>query len=160
MKIEHVTIADLPAILEIEQAGFNPAEAGSKAAFINRIANIPDTFLVAKEKAQVVGFIVGPVTATPIIDDKYYQHVEPNLPTGDYLLVLSIAVAPIFRGQGIGSQLLGAFIGLARNHHCQSIILDSLAKNVPFYEANGFSKAGISPSSHANETWYNMIKTV
>ncbi|MBB1078567.1 GNAT family N-acetyltransferase [Limosilactobacillus sp. STM2_1] len=160
MKIEHVVMADLPAILDIERAGFSPAEAGSKAAFVNRIENIPDTFLVAKEEEQVVGFIVGPVTSIPAIDDKYYEHVAPNLPVGDYLCVLSLAVAPEFQRKGIGSQLLSAFVNVARNYHCQQIILDSLAKNIPFYEANGFNKAGISLSNHADETWFNMVKNV
>lgn len=160
MQIEHATQADLPAIIAIERAGFNPAEAGSPAAFKNRLQNIPETFLVAKDGNQVVGFIVGPVAATGEISDQLYEQVIPNPPRGNYLLVLSIAVAPAFRGQGVGSQLLTAFAKLARQYHCQAISLDSLANNVPFYEKNGFQQVGVSSSEHANETWFNLQKSV
>lgn len=158
MKIDHVNKRDLLAVHQIELAGFTPAEAGSQTAFAQRIQTIPDTFLVARMNNQIVGFIVGIVADTATLDDAYYEHVNPNPPTGNYLLVLSIAVAPAWQHKGVGSSLLTAFAKLAQDYQCQGIALDSLAKNVPFYERNGFATAGISPSSHAGETWYNMVR--
>lgn len=156
----HVHEQDLDAVHRIEQAGFTPAEAGSREAFAQRIQTIPDTFLVAKVDKRIVGFIVGIIANEPTLDDRYYEHVVPNPASGTYLLVLSVAVSPDARGKGIGSKLLNAFANLAQTRNCHGIALDSLDKNVPFYEHNGFVKAGVSASSHANETWYNMIRII
>lgn len=158
IKITNVTMADLPAVLTIERAGFSPAEAGTPVAFRDRITKISDTFLVARDGNQVVGFIVGPVTQDKFVTDEMYRRTPKNLPTGGHQLVLSIAVAPEYRRQGVGSRLLSALEKLARNQRRSTISLDSLAENFPFYLVNGFKKAGISDSNHAGETWYHLVK--
>lgn len=156
--VTKVTMADLPAVVAIEQAGFSPAEAGTPTAFRDRIAKLSDTFLVARDGAQVVGFIVGPATSDEFVTDKMYERTPSNLPSGGHQLVLSIAVAPEYRGQGVGSQLLAALEKVAQAGQRTTISLDSLAKNVPFYVANGFNQVGVSDSSHAEETWYHLVK--
>lgn len=100
--------ADLPAILAIERAGFSPAEAGSPAAFRDRLAKLPDTFLVAKTAARVVGFIVGPAVSEEFVTDRMYDQTPRNLPVGGHQLVLSLAVAPDYRGQGVGEQAISS----------------------------------------------------
>lgn len=158
IKISNVQQADLPAVVAIEWAGFSPAVAGTPSAFQDRLNKLPDTFLVAKDGDQVVGFIVGPAVNTQVIDDQMYETAPTNLPTGGYQLVLSLAVAPAYRRKDVGSKLLDALARQARASKLQAIVLDSLAKNVPFYEHNGFYQAGVSPSSHADETWLTMVK--
>jgi ribosomal protein S18 acetylase RimI-like enzyme len=158
IKISNVHQADLPAVVAIERAGFSPAEAGTPAAFQDRLNKLPDTFLVAKDGDRVVGFIVGPAVNTRVIDDQMYETAPTNLPTGGYQLVLSLATAPAYRGKGVGSKLLSALAQVARASKREAIVLDSLAKNVSFYEHNGFHQAGVSPSSHADETWLTMVK--
>lgn len=160
VRITGATPADLPAILAIERAGFSPAEAGTPAAFRDRITKLSDTFLVARDHGQVVGFIVGPATQDEFVTDEMYQRTPLNLPAGGHQLVLSIAVTPRYRRQGVGSQLLAALERNARVHHRLTISLDSLAENVPFYRANGFEKVGVSDSSHAGETWYHLVKKI
>ncbi|MGM9892042.1 GNAT family N-acetyltransferase [Limosilactobacillus sp.] len=156
--ITRVTMADLPAVLAIERAGFSPAEAGSPAAFADRIKTLATTFLVARDGKRVVGFVVGPAVAAPFVKDEMYVHTPANLPQGGHQLVLSIAVDPAYRGQGVGSQLLTALEKKARAAHRQTISLTSLAKNVPFYTRNGFTRVGVADSSHAGEIWYNLVK--
>ena len=156
--VTKVTMADLPAIVAIERAGFSPAEAGTLTAFRDRITKLSDTFLVARDGDQVVGFIVGPATSDKFVTDKMYEQTPRNLPSGGHQLVLSLAVAPAYRGHGVGSQLLAALEKVARNSKRSTISLDSLAKNIPFYTANGFIKNGVSDSSHAGETWYHLVK--
>lgn len=158
VKFFYATMADLPALLKIERQGFTPEEAGSEAAFRERIKKIPDTFIVAKADRRLVGFVVGPVAEKAYIDDRLYDHLSANQPTGGNQLVLSIAVDPHYRGHGIGSKLLDELARVDRLHQRKLISLDTLEKNIPFYEANGFEKRGVSPSSHANEIWYNMVK--
>ena len=158
IKVTNVTMADLPAVVAIERAGFSPAEAGTPAAFRDRIAKLGDTFLVAKDGSRIVGFIVGPATGDEFVTDEMYERTPSSLPSGGHQLVLSIAVAPGCRGQGVGSQLLAALEKVARARQRTTISLDSLARNVPFYLANGFEQVGVSDSSHAEETWYHLVK--
>lgn len=158
VKIEHVTPADLDAVVRIEQLGFTPEEAGTPAAYRERIKKLADTFLVAKVDGKVVGFIVGPAVTEQYVTDDMYVHTPDNLPTGGNQLVLSIATDPEYRGHGIGSQLLTALAKEAKAAGRQSVSLDSLAKNVPFYEHNGYHKTRVSDSSHADETWYSLVK--
>ncbi|WP_367333507.1 hypothetical protein [Limosilactobacillus sp.] len=53
---------------------------------------------------------------------------------------------------------MDALARVARTSKREAIVLDFLAKNVPFYEHNGFYQAGVSPSSHADETWLTMVE--
>lgn len=158
VSIEHVTAADLDAVVRIERLGFTPEEAGTPAAYRDRIKKLADTFLVAKVDGQVVGFVVGPAVDEQFVTDDMYVHTPTNLPTRGNQLVLSIATDPAYRGHGIGSQLLTALAKNAHAAHRHSISLDSLEKNVPFYEHNGYEKVRVSDSSHANETWYSLVK--
>lgn len=158
VKIEYVTPADLAAVVRIEQLGFTPEEAGTPDAYRERIKKLTDTFLVAKVAGKVVGFIVGPAVAAQYVTDDMYVHTPDNLPTGGNQLVLSIATDPEYRGHGIGGKLLTALAKESKAAGRKSISLDSLAKNVPFYEHHGYHKTRVSDSSHANETWYSLVK--
>ena len=152
------TAADLPAILAIENAGFTPAEAGTPEAYAARLKAFPATFLVAKDDAQVLGFICGPIVTQTRVEDWMYDDAPTNLPTGGHQMVLTVAVAPNTRGQGIGSQLLAALARVAKAKQCRTMALTCLEDRIPFYEKNGFRNAGVSASSHAGETWYDLIK--
>ncbi|MDO4903232.1 MAG: GNAT family N-acetyltransferase [Limosilactobacillus sp.] len=160
VKINHATLADLDAIMAIERAGFSEEEAGTPEAFRQRIELLPDTFLVARDGDRVVGFIVGPASREKYVNDDMYEHTSRNFPIGGHQLILSIAVAPDYRGQGLGSELLAGIEEVARLAFRETISLTSLEKNVPFYEKNGFTKAGVSTSDHAGEVWYNMVKVL
>lgn len=158
MQITQATPADLPAILAIEQAGFSPEEAGSPAAYRQRLAQFPETFLIAKDQATVLGFICGPIVDEPLVADWMYDDAPVNRRTGGHQMVLTVAVAPSAQGRGVGSQLLVALEQVALAHHCTSIALTCLADRIPFYEKNGFHKQGVSASQHADETWYDLVK--
>ncbi|WP_366512162.1 GNAT family N-acetyltransferase [Limosilactobacillus sp.] len=160
LKITHATMEDLPAIVRIERLGFTAEEAGSEASFRERIEKIADTFLVAKIDQQLVGFVVGPAVANEFVTDEMYERTPNNLPIGGHQLILSIATDPAYRGHGIGSRLLDALTTLSQAHQREDISLDTLTKNIPFYEANGFHTVGVSSSRHAGETWYNMVKPI
>ncbi|ANK59245.1 GNAT family N-acetyltransferase [Loigolactobacillus backii] len=158
MKIRHVRSTDLPALLDIEHAGFSPAKAATKAAFENRIATISDTFFVAEVQSQVVGFINGPVIDQPYISDDLFDQTQPNPTIGGYQSVLGLAVAPSFRQQGIARALLKALEKDASAHGRQTITLTCEERLITFYETAGFTNAGVATSTHGQVTWYNMVK--
>lgn len=158
IQVRQVAEQDLPQVAAIERAGFNEAEAAGIAQFRERFEKIPDTFLVATDQDQVVGFIVGPAVKEQFVTDEMYEHTPHNLPRGGHQMVLSIAVSPAYRGQGIGTLLLNELAQVAKAAGRATISLTSLAKNVPFYQHNGFAKVGVSNSEHAGEVWYDLVK--
>jgi len=160
MKITPVKMTDLPQLMAIEKAGFSAAEAGSEAAYRERIERLPETFLVAREAAVVLGFIVGPAVSARFIEDEMFTKTPTNLDHGGHQLVFTLAGSPLARHQKIGSQLLTALEQVARKAQRKSVSLTCLERLIPFYESNGYQNQGVAVSSHAGETWYNLEKTL
>ncbi|CAM3218874.1 GNAT family N-acetyltransferase [Lactiplantibacillus plajomi] len=158
MEITPVKLTDLPQIMAIEKAGFSSAEAGTEAAYRERIAKLGETFLVARDRAVVLGFIVGPATGARYIADEMFTTTPTNLERGGHQLVFTLAVSPLARHQRVGSQLLAALEADARAKGRLSMSLTCLERLVPFYERNGFVNQGVAESQHAGETWYNLEK--
>lgn len=158
MQITQASLTDLEQIVAIERAGFTPEEAGSRQAFIDRINHFPETFLVAKVRDTVLGFICGPALVGDVIEDWMYEPGVKSASHPSSVMVLSLAVAPANRSQGIGSQLLTALSKVATNLGCRQLTLTCLVDRIPFYERNGNQNHGVATSTHANEVWYNMIK--
>jgi len=150
---------DLAAIMTIERAGFTPAEAASEASMAQRIAVLHDTFIVAHTaEGQVAGYIVGPASEQRYITDDLFSTVQPNATSVPYQTVLSLAVAPAYQRTGLGRQLLAQLAQVARTQHRVGITLTCLHRLIPFYEANGYTNEGPADSTHAGETWYNLVK--
>ncbi|MCD2256350.1 GNAT family N-acetyltransferase [Agrilactobacillus fermenti] len=158
LSFRHPKLIDLPQIMTIEQSGFTPAEAATAIAMKQRLLTIPDTFVVAvNEKDQPLGYVVGPVIAARYLTDTLFSAIQPNPKIGGYIGVLSLAVAPDYQRQGIGSQLLTALAKLGQQQQRRGVTLTCLQRLIPFYEQNGYRNEGISMSQHAGETWYNLV---
>ncbi|KRM41440.1 GNAT family N-acetyltransferase [Lentilactobacillus parafarraginis] len=163
MKIHFDTAkpTELAAIMRIEHTGFTPQEAATSAAMADRIRFYPDTFITAKtETDQIAGYIVGPAFDHRYLTDELYEKAAPNNPSDPYQTVLSLVVDPAFQQQGIASQLLNQLAAVAIRQGRKAITLTCLAKLVSFYERNGYKNEGVADSDHANETWFNMVKTL
>ncbi|MHA8110508.1 GNAT family N-acetyltransferase [Lactobacillaceae bacterium Melli_B4] len=158
IKFAHPKSNDLSAIMNVEHSGFSDAEAASDASMLGRIQALNDTFIVAYDNGQPVGFIVGAASNERYIDDELFEHSTANQPTAKYQTVLSIAVLPNYRGTGLGSQLLDQLAAIAKDAGRQLMSLTCLKRLIPFYERNGYVSEGRSDSQHAGETWYNMVK--
>lgn len=65
-----------------------------------------------------------------------------------------VTVDSLYRGKGIGKQLIDYCVKVARDQKCYKVILDCDEKNVGFYEKCGFKTHGVcmridlSPSDH------------
>ena len=155
---EPVRPDELLDIMKIENAGFSPAEAATTDAMQERISAYPDTFIVAKNDAgKILGYVVGPAFNHRYLTDELYAHAHPNNPDDKYQAVLSLAVHPDFQHSGIGSRLLTELSHVAKRQERAVITLTCLQNLVPFYEHNGYRNEGVSNSSHADETWFNMV---
>lgn len=160
MQIRQVRPTDLAALIKIEQAGFTSAQAATTTAFKTRIATISDTFLVATEQDQVVGFINGPVISQLYLTDDLFTTTQPNPNQGGYQSVLGLAVAPAWRKHGVARRLLIELATRARSQQRQAITLTCEQRLIPFYEAAGFDDHGQSASTHGAVIWYNMVQTL
>jgi ribosomal-protein-alanine N-acetyltransferase len=68
------------------------------------------------------------------------------LPAGGQADVLTIAVAPLCWGQGIGSALLAALLQAARDHDCAEVFLEVREDNARargLYQRRGFEEIGV-----------------
>lgn len=156
MKITKACQADFEQIINIENTCFPPNEAASPEAMRKRIEIIPDTFLVASENGEVLGYIVGPVTNSRYIDDELFEKVIPNrigLPTQT---ILSLAVAPKAQGKGVATALLNELAKVSKAQGREVISLTCLENLKPYYKVHGYVDEGIAESVHGGEVWYNM----
>lgn len=66
---------DIKELIHIENLGFTPEEAASEEAMIERIAVIPDSFIIARdEQSKVIGYVVGPVLNQRYITDDLFEN--------------------------------------------------------------------------------------
>jgi ribosomal protein S18 acetylase RimI-like enzyme len=158
MIFRHVREDDLEQLVRLEKAGFTPEEAATEQAFLNRIKMITDTFLIAEEVGQIVGYINGPVIPVPFITDDLFDRTVPNPDQGGYQSILGLVVDPNHQGRGIAGSLLHVFEQQAEKRERLSVTLTCRKELIPFYEKNGYVNQGIAESQHGGIQWFNMNK--
>ncbi len=78
--------------------------------------------------------------------------------TYDWLFIELLVVPQGWRGQGLGTQLLGAAEHLARSRNCRGIWLDTFAFQAPeFYLKSGFVECG-RIDDHPRGAWRMFFK--
>ena len=157
MKIRQAALADLDAITKIEQLCFTPAQAAAKEAFEKRLRTYPDSFLVAEEKSEIIGFINGCVTNDKTICDEMFSDETLHNPNGDYQAIFGLAVTPERRGKGVAQGLMREFINLTKSRGKKGLILTCEEQLIGFYRAFGYEDLGLSESKHGETVWYDMI---
>jgi GNAT superfamily N-acetyltransferase len=105
-----------------------------------------DALLAVERYGRVAGYLVGSLedpAATCLFDDIAYFKVFSHL-TIRFPAHLHVNLAPEFRGQGIGSRLMEAFVSHARGAGSPGVhvVTGKGMRNVGFYERNGFAPAG------------------
>ena len=156
--IRQVQQSDLPTLIIIEEASFTPEEAATPKAFEERIASIPDSFLVYEENGEVVGLVNGPVVQVPYITDDLFTDIGVNSVSGGHQTVLGLAVAPKYRGKGIARKLLSELEMIAKKAKRETVTLTCRTELVSFYEKLGYDNHGQSDSTHGGVQWFNLVK--
>ena len=142
MIIRTVTMDDLNEVVELESDAFKMTKKQTEQDMIGRIENYPDTFLVAQEDGKVIGHIFGPAFNKRYIEDELYFENHPNQKDDRYQMVLSLAVLPEYRKQGVATKLIEAIAQEGRKQNRQAISLTCLPKLIKFYEKRGFYNEG------------------
>ena len=148
--------SDAEAACSLELACFAPEAAATLEAIRHRIAHYSEYFWSAWDEERLVGFTNGVLTDAEDTGEESMKGSGHGDARGDRLCVLSVAVDPLRRRQGVGSLLMGRLLEAARANGLRSVFLMCEAHLIPMYEALGFAYRGVSPSRHAGIEWHEM----
>ena len=160
MIIRRVTMDDLEEVVNLESAAFKMTKEQTKNDMMGRIENYPDTFLVAQEDGKVIGHIFGPAFNKRYIEDELYFENHPNQKDDRYQMVLSLAVLPEYRKQGVATKLIEAMTQEARKQNRQAISLTCLPKLIKFYEKRGFHNEGKTSDEIPDPTGVTSVNMI
>ncbi|ASJ02160.1 ribosomal-protein-alanine N-acetyltransferase RimI [Thermococcus profundus] len=140
--IRPARLFDIPEVMRIERASFR--EQYPRGIFLTFLENNPDTFLVAEYNGRIIGYVMG--------------YLRPDLEGH----IMSIAVDPEYRGNGIGSALLREVIERLINRGARYIGLEvrvSNEKAIKLYERFGFRKVKrvIGYYSDGEDAYYMIL---
>lgn len=160
MIIRRVTMDDLEEVVNLESAAFKMTKEQTKNDMMGRFENYPDTFLVAQEDGKVIGHIFGPAFNKRYIEDELYFENHPNQKDDRYQMVLSLAVLPEYRKQGVATKLIEAMTQEARKQNRQAISLTCLPKLIKFYEKRGFHNEGKTSDDIPDPTGVTSVNMI
>jgi [ribosomal protein S18]-alanine N-acetyltransferase len=140
LQIRQVKTDDISTISEIEQVSFKDP---FPSYFLSQLADAnPHTFLVAVIREKIVGYAV---------IDKW--------PEQDHLV--SIAVVPESRRQGVGQALLDHLIEKTQTGSLKLEVRRSNKAALELYRKNGFVQTGVAHSYYTDgEDAFQMEKTI
>ncbi len=142
VRIEPMTLEDLPAVHAIERASFAvpwPDDAYRNEIRTNRLAS----YVVARLDEDVVGF----AGLWVMVDEAH---------------VTTFAVDPRWRRRGVGERLLLALLDLAVTRQAREATLEVRLSNLParkLYEKHGFRPVGIRPRYYSDNGEDALIMT-
>ena len=142
LRIEPMTLDDLPAVHAIERASFAvpwPDDAYSNEIRTNRLAS----YVVARLGEEVVGF----AGLWVMVDEAH---------------VTTFAVDPRWRRRGVGERMLLALLDLAVARRAREATLEVRLSNLParkLYEKHGFRPVGIRPRYYSDNGEDALIMT-
>jgi ribosomal-protein-alanine N-acetyltransferase len=142
LRIEPMTVADLPAVHEIERASFTapwPPESYRNDLETNRLAQ----YLVARVGDEIAAY--GGMWL--MIDEGH---------------IITFAVHPAWRRQHVGERLLLSFLDLASDRGAHEATLEVRLSNLParrLYEKFGFRPVGLRPRYYSDNGEDALIMT-
>ncbi len=159
MKIRKARLEDLDRIVAIELENFSVEEAIPRSVFEAHLREIQTSFLVAEKEGKIIGYIEGPVGPHRHLQDQSFtEEIEDHShEPGGYISVTCLSIAKEAQGIGLGQKLLTALKGLALEHEREGINLTCHDYLIAYYEKHGFVNEGLSQSTFAGETWYDMV---
>ena len=137
--IRQATLSDLEEMLAIEEANPTSEEAFSRQSLEESIRKTADTFLVAGDENQLVGYVLG--------ED---QSIHPK-----WIEIKSLTIHLDYWGQGLGTLLLAALKQVTVELDYQGILLQSPDELLSYFEMNGFVEEEVTGSHYGSGSeWY------
>ena len=143
---------------EIERICFPPNEACTETMMRERVAAVPDLFLVAvdRETGKLAGFLNGLATHEDVFRDEFFTDAGLHDPEGGNIMLLGLDVLPEYRGQGLAREIMRQYQSREACRGRKTLILTCLENKVRMYEKMGFRDNGISASGWGGEEWHDM----
>ena len=158
--IRTATMADLPAIAQLEAICFPAAEAATEESFTRRLEMYPNHFWVLMDGDALVSFVNGMATDEPDLRDEMYDDATLHDENGTWQMIFGVDTHPDYRRQGCAGKLLEHVIGQAKAQGRRGLVLTCKDKLVSYYAKFGFTSEGISQSTHGDVIWYQMRLTL
>lgn len=137
--IRQATLSDLEEMLAIEEANPSSEESLSRQSLEESIRKTADTFLVAGDENQLLGYVLGEAQS---IHSKWIE-------------VKSLTIHPDHWGQGLGTLLLAALKQVTVELDYQGILLQSPDELLSYFEMNGFVEEEVPEALYASSSeWY------
>lgn len=107
-----------------------------------------------EEQKEILAFINSPVT-----DHSRIQDVMPRIhnENGKWQAILGVNTSLKYQNHDYASKLMYQLIEDARKQNRKGCILTCKEELIHYYEKFGFMNLGLSQSTLANETWYDMV---
>jgi ribosomal-protein-alanine N-acetyltransferase len=142
LKIREFSPVDLDVILSIEKECFDK-DAFDRNVFLEFYRTVPYGFLVAEYNSKIIGYVITSAERS-----------------GD---IMSIAVLPKYRGNGIGSSLLKKGLEILKSKNVESVRLMVRKSNIVarnFYRKHKFEEAKIMKNHYGDEDAVFMYKKI
>ena len=139
--IRQATLSDLDEMLAIEEVNFSSEEALSRQSLEESIRKTADTFLVARDENQLVGYVLGES-----------QSLHPT-----WIEIRSLAIHPDHRGQGLGTLLLANLKQVAVEGGYECLRLTCPDDLLSYFEMNGFVEEGMPEALYARSSGWDLI---
>ena len=137
--IGRATLSDLEEIVAIKESCLSSEEIVSYEFLEESIRKIADTFLVARDENQLVGYVLGES-----------QSIHPK-----WIEIKSLTIHPDYWGQGLGTLLLAALKQVTVELDYQGILLQSPDELLSYFEMNGFVEEEVTESHYGSGSeWY------
>lgn len=153
---------ELDQVIQIEQICFPPNEACSAKSMRERVANAPETFMVAvdKETGKVAGFLNGVATDEAVFRDEFFIDSTLHNPEGKNVMLLGLDVLPEYRHQGLARAIMTRYVEREQKRGRECLYLTCLDNKVEMYKKMGYTDDGISGSSWGGEEWHDMSRKI
>ena len=139
--IRQATLSDLEEMLAIEEANPSLEEAFSRQSLEESIRKTADTFLVARDENQLVGYVLGES-----------QSLHPT-----WIEIRSLAIHPDHRGQGLGTLLLASLKQVAVEGGVKCLRLTCPDDLLSYFEMNGFVEEGVPENHYGSGSGWQLI---
>ena len=139
--IRQVTLSDLDEILAIEEANFSSEEAVSRQSLEECIRKTADTFLVARDENQLVGYVLGEA-----------QSLHPK-----WIAIKSLTIHPDHRGQGLGTLFLATLKQVAVEGGVKCLRLTCPDDFLSYFEMNGFVEEEVPENHYGSGSGWQLI---
>ena len=106
MEIRTATMADLPAVTQLEAICFPEAEAATEASFALRLEVYPNHFWILTDGKTVVSFVNGMTTNEPDLRDEMYDNAALHNENGAWQMIFGVDTHPDYHRRGCAGRLL------------------------------------------------------